>query len=85
MSEEQRIEYEVNLKSHIVETEKKIGRKLKDEEIKREKLAFYTYLSEFQEKGKAIFSQETIGSLMRSDIPSQLIVIAGEQQRLWAA
>ncbi len=35
--------------------------------------------------GKVIFSQETIGSLMRSDIPSQLIVIAGEQQRLWAA
>ena len=35
--------------------------------------------------GRAVFSRETLETLMRSDVPAKLIVIAGEQQRLRVA
>ena len=35
--------------------------------------------------GRAVFSKETLASLMNSDVPAKLIVIAEEQQRLLAA
>ncbi len=35
--------------------------------------------------GKAIFSRDSLASLLKSDVPAKLIVIAGEQQQLRAA
>ena len=45
-------------------------------------------LIEFHEAmqvGRAIFSKDSLAALMKSAVPAQLIVIAGEQQQLWAA
>ena len=45
-------------------------------------------LIEFHEAmqvGRAIFSKDSLAVLMKSAVPAQLIVIAGEQQQLWAA
>ena len=45
-------------------------------------------LIEFHETmqvGRAIFSKDSLAALMKSAVPAQLIVIAGEQQQLWAA
>ena len=35
--------------------------------------------------GRAVFSKESLASLMNSDVPAKLIVIAEEQRQLWAA
>ena len=35
--------------------------------------------------GRAVFSKESLVSLMNSDVPAKLIVIAEEQRQLWAA
>ena len=35
--------------------------------------------------GKAVFSKESLSSLMKSDVPAKLIVIAEEQRGLLAA
>ena len=35
--------------------------------------------------GRAIFSKDTLATLMKSDVPSKLVIIAGEQQQLRAA
>ena len=35
--------------------------------------------------GRAIFSKEALDTLMKSDVPARLVVIAGEQQLLRAA
>ena len=40
---------------------------------------------EAMQVGRAIFSKDSLAALMKSAVPAQLIVIAGEQQQLWAA
>ena len=35
--------------------------------------------------GRAVFSKESLASLMNSDVPAKLIVIAEKQRQLWAA
>jgi len=42
-------------------------------------------LNDAMMSGKAIFSRKTLAGLLESDVPAQLIVIAGEQQHLRAA
>ncbi len=41
--------------------------------------------SEAMQTERAVFSNNSLTALLKSDIPAKLIVIAGEQQRLWAA
>ncbi len=41
--------------------------------------------SEALQAERAVFSNSSLAALLHSDVPAKLIVIAGEQQRLWAA